>query len=188
VTANEIKTLIKQRYVGAGLFIDEVGINRHAVRVDLVLVTAQTTNAFEIKAASDDLRRLPSQAAAMENVFDFNYIAVAAAHAHKALDCIPRSFGVLAAEVGLLTMLRRPETNLPHKAHLAQQLWNSRLKRLLYNAKVPGMSGASHERLANAAATACLFDELHGAWLDQLRDLPEARAAQKTERQELNVS
>jgi hypothetical protein len=108
------------------LFIDELGIEEGAARVDLAVVNGEL-HAFEIKSPVDSLVRLPAQAAAYGRVFDRITLVVADRHEAAAVAVLPRWWGVVVcdrAEPSALTtrrLARRNSTIDPFA--VAQLLW-----------------------------------------------------------------
>lgn len=66
------------------------------VRIDTVVLNGSFAG-FEIKSASDTLRRLPRQIEVYSQVLDFATLVVAKNHAAKAKDLLPRWWGVIEA-------------------------------------------------------------------------------------------
>ena len=77
------------------LFVDEMGLSGLA-RVDVAVVNGHLSG-FELKSASDTLRRLPSQADIYSRVFDYVTLVVADKHVSHALPIIPDWWGVYRA-------------------------------------------------------------------------------------------
>jgi hypothetical protein len=109
------------------LFVDELGLCGE-VRVDVAVINA-CLSGFELKGASDTLRRLPKQVEVYSRVLDFCILVIADNHLDKALAMTPSWWGVLAvrAEGGdkvRIDEIRPPTWNLSVDAHsLAQLLW-----------------------------------------------------------------
>lgn len=76
-------------------FVDELEICGE-VRVDVAVLNGNFTG-YELKSASDNLSRLPKQAAMYSRVFDYAVLVVAENHRRSALAIIPSWWGVMVA-------------------------------------------------------------------------------------------
>lgn len=89
--------------------VNELGI-AGMVRAD-VAVFHNAFTAYEIKSASDTLRRLAKQVEVYSAVADFAYLVVASSHVHHAADLLPAWWGIIEAVPAGDTVelhLRRP--------------------------------------------------------------------------------
>ena len=77
--------------------IEELGLCRGQVRVDLVVVKG-LLHGFEIKSDRDSLRRLAGQVDFYSRVLDRSTIVVGNRHFAKAMDIVPTWWGVLRCE------------------------------------------------------------------------------------------
>ncbi len=78
----------------AALLVEELGICCGAVRVDIAVVTA-ALKGFEIKSDQDTLKRLSSQAAMYNKVFDTLTIVTGERHLKRIVNMVPRWWGIL---------------------------------------------------------------------------------------------
>lgn len=76
------------------LFVEELGVCRGTVRVDIAVVTA-TLKGFEIKSDQDTLKRLSSQATVYNRVFDTLTIVTGKRHLEGIADMVPPWWGIL---------------------------------------------------------------------------------------------
>ncbi|WP_156200516.1 sce7726 family protein [Actinotalea caeni] len=77
------------------LFVDEMGL-AGLVRVDVAVVNG-TLSGFELKSASDTLRRLPTQVEVYSQVLDHSTLVVAENHHEHACSMLPEWWGCLVA-------------------------------------------------------------------------------------------
>lgn len=76
-------------------FVDELGVAGE-VRIDTAVLNGSFA-AYEIKSASDTLRRLPRQVEFYSKVVDYATLVVAENHVTHALDTIPAWWGLIIA-------------------------------------------------------------------------------------------
>ena len=108
------------------LFVDELGLCGQ-VRVDVAVVNGSLSG-YELKSASDTLRRLPTQIDVYSQVLDHATLVVADNHATRARDMLPSWWGVIEATGGSghveLHDVASPQMNPNIRAEsLAQLLW-----------------------------------------------------------------
>ena len=124
-------------------FVDELALPHGAGRADVAVLGARF-HGFEIKGERDTLRRLASQVAVYDSVFDFVTIVTADKHLPDVLKIVPQWWGVEVAEPLSGGMFFRPIR--PHSANpcvctaaLAQLLHRDSASRL---AESIGMTSA----------------------------------------------
>jgi hypothetical protein len=108
------------------LIVDELGLCGE-VRVDVAVVNARLSG-FELKSASDTLRRLPKQVEVYSRVLDYCTLVVAENHLDHAMAVAPGWWGVVAVRPGQdevsLDEIKPPCLNRTIDAFsLAQLLW-----------------------------------------------------------------
>lgn len=109
------------------LVVDELGLCGE-VRVDVAVVNACLAG-FELKSASDTLRRLPKQIEVYSRVLDFCTLVVAEKHLDKARTLVPEWWGVLVVRpsdglAARLDTVAEPSRNRSIDPYsLAQLLW-----------------------------------------------------------------
>jgi hypothetical protein len=118
------------------LVVEELGIEHGSYRVDIAVVNG-FLHGYELKSQSDNLLRLPAQAAAYTRTFDRITLVVDDSHYKESLKIIPIWWGIKVASKGALGAIKietaRPlETNpsvcLFTMAHL---LWKSEAVEIL---------------------------------------------------------
>lgn len=87
--------LAPERAAGA-MVVEEMGLLHGSVRADVVLLS-EHLHGYEVKAAKDNMKRLPNQVRAYGAVMDKATLVVAEAHLPKALTLLPEWWGVLVA-------------------------------------------------------------------------------------------
>lgn len=129
----DIRTALKQKLKSINviepdtLIIDEVGLCKGAVRVDIAVVNG-TFNGYEIKSEQDTLERLPLQEEVYSRTFDTVTIVTSGRHVNKIMERVPCWWGITEAlmrggEVWF-QVIRQPALN-PHidPFSLVQLLW-----------------------------------------------------------------
>lgn len=120
------------------LVVEELGIDHGNFRIDIAVVNG-FLHGFELKSESDNLQRLPAQAAAYSRTFDRVTLVVDESHYREAALMIPDWWGIKVARLGARGAIKidtaRPvETNpdvcLYSMAHL---LWRKEAIDLLEN-------------------------------------------------------
>lgn len=112
---------------GGDVVLEELGLLRGCVRVDLVLVS-RILHGFEIKSDRDSLGRLENQAEVYGKVLDRATLVVGGRHLAKAMSIIPSWWGVIrveASESGLDFKTQRRGHMNPYRdpRSLAELLW-----------------------------------------------------------------
>lgn len=83
------------------LVVEELGIEHGSFRVDIAVVNG-FLHGYELKSQSDNLMRLPAQAAAYSRTFDRVTLVVDDSHYKESLEIIPAWWGVKVASKGTL--------------------------------------------------------------------------------------
>ena len=112
---------------GEAMVIDELGVCRGQVRIDLAVVNG-VLHGYEIKSDRDSLRRLESQIELYSKVLDRVTLVVGDRHLAEALDAVPSWWGVLrvhADQNGPRFDPVRREGKNPHRdpRSLVELLW-----------------------------------------------------------------
>lgn len=112
------------------LVVEELGIEHGSYRVDIAVVNG-FLHGYELKSQSDNLLRLPAQAAAYSRTFDRVTLVVDDSHYKASLNIIPNWWGVKVASKGTLGAIKI-ETARPIEANpnvclftMAHLLWKS---------------------------------------------------------------
>jgi len=159
------------------LIVEELGVCRGTVRVDLAVIS-ETLKGFEIKSDKDTLKRLPSQAAAYNRVFDTVTIVVGPRHLKGVTDKVPSWWGILLfdnsdAQRGLQCF--RPEDLNPDldPLALAQLLWRDEVLGLLTAKGLgAGMKSKPRRYLWEALSKSCGLSDLREMVRSRLKARP----------------
>jgi hypothetical protein len=108
--------------------VDELGICQGQVRVDVAAINGHLYG-FEIKSATDTLKRLDEQVRVYGRVLDFASVVVSQKHLVGAESKIPQWWGIYLASIsnGVLTIetVREPKPNPEIDARaVAELLWH----------------------------------------------------------------
>jgi hypothetical protein len=146
-------------------FIEELGLNRGQVRVDLSVVNG-LLHGYEIKSDRDSLRRLRSQAELYGKVFDRATLVVGERHLAEAVNIVSEWWGILLAHrsaKGLqLKTVRYPRIN-PKKdpRTLVELLWlDDALAMLEERNAARGFRGKARWMIWNRVCEVCSLDEI----------------------------
>jgi hypothetical protein len=136
----EIKRLLELD--PTSLVVDELGVLEGKYRIDLAVIN-DSLHGYEIKSASDNLDRLPSQQESYSKIFDRMTLVADERHVAQALKIIPPWWGLIAVSV------REGQTHLneiwpsrqnravdPHA--LCQLLWRAEALKLLADMGLAG--------------------------------------------------
>lgn len=135
----DVRPALRSRLLAAHaedtLFIEELGLCRGRVRIDLAAVNGKL-HGYEIKSDRDTLRRLDRQLEIYNRVLDRATLVVGERHVERAIELLPRWWGLLRIDVepsGLrFTTLRRSRRNpRRHGRTLAELLWRDEALALL---------------------------------------------------------
>lgn len=137
----EIRDLLRRRLriehtrSSETVFIEELGLCRGQVRVDLAVVNGHL-HGYEIKSDRDGLHRLPGQVRLYGSVLDRATLVVGGRHLEHAIELLPEWWGVLRVErrralPRLVTVRRGRENPARDTRALAELLWLDDALRLL---------------------------------------------------------
>ncbi len=139
------------------LVVEELGTHFGASRIDVAVVNGALWG-FEIKSAADRLGRLPGQAEAFSQVFDYVTLVAAGKHLSRSMELVPEWWGVVEAcpaTSGVrLKELRKPRRNAcPNSEAVAGLLWRSELLIALERASADsGVRSADRQTLIRRLA------------------------------------
>lgn len=141
------------------LILNEFGIWRGSVRVDIAVINGEM-HGYELKSATDDLERLHFQSAVYSSVFDKMTLVIAECHVEKALEVVPKWWGVQLATQArgndrvLLEQARPAELNQCFdKFRLALLLWREEALDVLDRAGIAkGYKSKTREVVCDALA------------------------------------
>ncbi len=154
-------------------------------RADLAVVDSKVRG-FELKSASDNLARLPSQVTAFSRIFDFMTLVADSDHLLQAQGLVPDWWGITEAYAGRwgvsLLQLREPKQN-PDVDRIARLmlLWHCDLVVVASHLGFTGVERMAkaplRELLSNAVEDIGALDEIVAV---TLRSRPRAKAAVAT--------
>lgn len=164
----------KHAHKSRSVFIEELGLCRGQVRVDLSVVNG-LLHGYEIKSDRDSLRRLNSQVELYGKVFDRATLVVGERHLAEALDNVPGWWGILlvhrsAKELQLKT-IRSPRSN-PKKdpRALVELLWlDDALALLEERDAARGFRGKARWIVWDRVCEICSLNEIARAVRTQLK-------------------
>ena len=112
-----------------GVVIEELGLKKGAVRVDLAVVNG-SMHAYEIKSDLDTLRRLATQAEQYSKCFDYVSLVVGPRHIKVARRFVPRWWGIVQvtarADGPHFVVVRKARQNPMRDARtLVELLWRA---------------------------------------------------------------
>jgi hypothetical protein len=167
MTPGSEKTLSFSFCASSTRHVEEMGILQGASIVDIAVITPRSMEGFEIKSASDSLRRLPAQTIYYNLVFDFVSIITEESHLKHTMEMIPDFWGVIIAHpdnvTGSVTFqsIKEPEQNIatdPEK--IAQLLWRNEVKSILQGVNQLGLSRLTRLELWNILARTVSKEDL----------------------------
>jgi len=115
--------------------VEELRLPIANARIDIAVING-ALHGYEIKSASDTLRRIPHQIIAYEKVFDYLSVVTEKKYSDKLVSILPDWVGVILCneETGIVTSqtLRNPTFNSNKQgAHIAKLLWRDELINVL---------------------------------------------------------
>lgn len=156
------------------VFIEELGLCRGQVRVDLSVVNG-LLHGYEIKSDRDSLRRLNGQIELYGKVFDRATLVVGERHLAEALDSVPEWWGVLLARrsaKGLQLKAMRAARSNPKKdpRALVELLWlDDALAMLEERDAARGYRGKARWIVWDRVCELCSLNEIAKAVRTQLK-------------------
>lgn len=118
---------LKDKYFSS-LIVDELGVLEGTFRVDMAVIHKEELHGFEIKSASDNLKRLPSQQENYCKVFDRMTLVCDQKHVAEALAIVPKWWGLICVserdDKPFLNEIWPSRTNFEVDAYsMCQLLW-----------------------------------------------------------------
>jgi len=163
------------------VFIEELGLCRGQVRVDLSVVNG-LLHGYEIKSDRDSLRRLSNQVELYGKVFDRATLVVGERHLAEALDNVPAWWGILLAHRSAkklqIKTVRSPRSN-PKKdpRALVELLWlDDALALLEERDAARGYRGKARWIVWDRVCELCSLTEIAKAVRTQLKARAKKRA------------
>lgn len=111
--------------------VEELSLPVASARIDIAVING-SFHGFEIKSASDTLKRLPSQIEAYSKVFDYLSIVTEDKFYFKILDSVPKWIGILVCKedkgIRTITQKRKSVKNENVEGiYIAKLLWRDEL-------------------------------------------------------------
>lgn len=156
------------------VFIEELGLCRGQVRVDLAVVNG-SLHGYEIKSDRDSLRRLAGQVDFYGRVLDRATLVVGHRHLSEALSMVPHWWGILVVEPkgGSLRFktIRRGSRNPARDARsIVELLWLDAAVALLADRGVErGFRGKPRRKVWDRVCEVFRIDEIAAAVRNQLK-------------------
>lgn len=132
-------TMINRRKINNGpdvLKLNEFGLCGE-VRADIVVVNGHMSG-YELKSATDDLKRLPRQIIYYSKILDYCNLVVAETHFQDAIKIVPDFWGVYIVKMNRkgVAFIRKYRSATFNQGHLdpysiAQLLWRSEILQIL---------------------------------------------------------
>jgi hypothetical protein len=120
--------------------VDELHLSCTSSRIDVAVVNGYF-HGFEIKGASDNLKRLPDQIEGYSKVFDYLTVVTEEEHLNKILDITPEWVGVMCCSKLNSSIkfksVRKPQKNKSTEpVYIAKLLWRDELLEILNEYKI----------------------------------------------------
>ncbi len=166
------------------VILDELGICRGQVRVDLAVVNG-LVHGYEIKSDRDTLARLATQADLYSRVLDRATLVVGEAHFDTALRAVPQWWGVVLTEsrggVARFVVRRRGSRNPERDARaLVEFLWREDALALLESRQAAsGVRGRTRWAMWDRICEVCELDEIAAAARARLKSREDLRALER---------
>lgn len=117
-------------------------------RLDVAAINGHIAG-YEIKSAADNLARLPRQVDLFSKVTDLMTVVCAPNHRRDAASIVPPWWGIVLAEGGALTPVRRPRPNPSVNIEsMLQLLWKHELEAAALSTGIRGTSRRTRVQLA----------------------------------------
>lgn len=171
----DIRAVVDRQVTASGaLAVHELGILTGSVRIDVAAVGA-SLGGFEIKSATDTLRRLPAQVEAYSAVLDFAAVVVTENHLRGALSIVPTWWGVAVAssdgaDVAITPLRDATDNPVIHARSLVELLWHADAIALLDRKDAArGVRGRARARAWDRVVEVCTLDEIRAEVRARLR-------------------
>ena len=164
-------TLLKNYYeCSNSKVVEELELPVAKARIDMAVINGYM-HGFEIKSASDTLKRIPSQVEAYTKVFDYLSIVTEEKYRNKLLTMTPKWVGIIICNKdGETTLIRKALINKKKQSFfLAKLLWKDELQLLLANSGVKFNKSDRNWLLCEALAERFTVKEISELVREQLR-------------------
>jgi hypothetical protein len=166
--------------------VDEFQILRGQGRIDVALID-DALHGYEIKSASDNLERLPSQQAMYGKVFERITLVADESHVQEAVKMVPKQWGLIV--VGMKDCKPYADTLWParrnqdlDKLALAQLLWRDEVFELMeYFDLASGLKTANRKTLWRHISTRLTLEQLKAFVCFKLRTRKDWKSDQQAE-------
>ena len=148
--------------------IEELGLNKGAVRVDVAVVNG-IMHAYEIKSDADSLRRLSKQAEHYGKCFDRVSLVLGSRHVEFARNAVPSWWGLMRVTPGgngpVIRTVRKGQRNPTREARaLVELLWREETLALLeHKGFAKGLRSKPRDVLWDRAAEVLTLEEISDA-------------------------
>jgi len=120
--------------------VEELSLPVAKARIDIAVING-SLHGYEIKSASDTLKRLPSQIEGYTKVFDYLSIVTEGKYGTKIMELTPEWIGVLLCQekdgIKTISELRTPKKNNDRESvYIAKLLWREELMECLEMHKI----------------------------------------------------
>lgn len=132
IKAAFINKFLKSSNTEEKIIINEFNIENSTRRADLVVISKNMIEAFEIKSEADSLARLEGQVAKYSEFFDKVTVILAKKHKSKACDILSEDIGVWEFENDCLKILKKGrKKTIKNKENLIKFMTAIEIKKLL---------------------------------------------------------
>lgn len=172
-----LRPWLRRQHPGDSRVIDELGLCRGQVRVD-VAVVGELVHGYEIKSDRDNLRRLPAQVKVYSQVLDRATLVVGQAHYERASALIPVWWGLVRILAGAgLEVVREPGGNPSlDKRALVELIWRPQALELLeQRGAARGVRGRTRPAIWDRVCAVLTTDEVADVVRRQLKKRVGAR-------------
>lgn len=165
------------------VLVEELGLCRHQVRVDLAVVNG-VLHGYEIKSDRDSLRRLASQAEVYGLVLDRVTLVAGERHLDHALESLPNWWGITTAKTTArgpsFAVVRRGRGNPGRSPRaLAELLWLDESISLLKKRNASrGVLGKPRQQVWDRLCEVYSLDEIADAVRTRLKSRPRSSTLQ----------
>ena len=163
-----LRSALYSRHLTSSLVIEELGICRGQVRVDLVVVD-DLLHGYEIKSDRDNLRRLARQVAHYSNVLDRATLVIGERHFTEAIDYLPSWWGITRFSIeGSRTVFQSIRETRPNPSRvpraLVEFLWRDEVLALLKERDLDiGVRSKARRELWDRVCSSFDLEEIAGA-------------------------
>lgn len=153
--------------------VEELSLPVAKARIDLAVING-SLHGYEIKSASDTLKRLPSQIDAYSKVFDYLSIVTEIKHLKKTREFIPTWVGIIVCNetkgIKTIKQVRKPKLNKQKQGFfLAKLLWREELIECLIKHQISFKKKDRNWLLCEAMASRLDIDSLSFIVRDKLK-------------------